>query len=122
MKYKKILNIKIPVAPISINAMYKISRHRMYMTAKAKEFKDFVGFNLIKQIKQIHFNREAKYKLEIDYYIQRDKDIDNMNKATIDACQDIIFEDDRQIMELNCRKFFVKKEEQCFEMTLYLLV
>jgi Holliday junction resolvase RusA-like endonuclease len=50
--------------------------------------------------------------VEIDFYNgnKRKRDLDNMAKLVLDALNKEAYEDDTQVVELNLRKFYTKKE------------
>lgn len=53
-------------------------------------------------------------RLSADFYIKRDKDIDNMLNSLQDCLEGIVIENDKQITELGfCKKVLVEGKDQC---------
>lgn len=48
----------------------------------------------------------------IDFYLpdRRRRDLDNLSKAVLDACNGIVYQDDQQIVELHLTKSYGSKE------------
>jgi Holliday junction resolvase RusA-like endonuclease len=101
------LLINFEIAP-SVSVIYKRTENGgLYCNPKVLNFKDHVYYIL----KQLTFERTDKnVKLDIAFYITKsNSDLDNLFKITIDSLNKIIiFNDDRQVIEINCKKVLGK--------------
>ena len=98
--------------PLSTNNIYR-SRSMgkfigVYMSKEGKALKE----DYQRQIKA-QYNGDIALeglKLTVELYFgdKRVRDIDNYNKLVLDACSGLLFEDDKQIQELNIKKFYDK--------------
>ena len=57
-------------------------------------------------LKQLQFERTDKnVKLDITFHVKKqNSDLDNLLKITIDSLNKIVFNDDKQVVEINCKK------------------
>lgn len=101
-----IITIEKPIP--CLNTIYKTSRHNhIYKSSKAKEFCEYIKQNF-KQEKLI----ETSIKMKIDFYINRDCDIDAKLKVALDSLNNVVYIDDKQIFQLNIKKILVKSKNE----------
>jgi len=100
----------IEQVPPSVNRIYRFNRRygNMYKTKEAKDFQDKY---ILPKYKGKFFKTE-KVKLSIIFVHNRDRDIDNILKVLLDSFQKIIYENDKQVYELNIKK--VKRKGTSF--------
>lgn len=97
------LSFYINAIPPSLNQLYKRSKSGgLYINHKAVDFKKLIK----EELDKCHFNMTSgKVRVEILYFVKKQNiDLDNLNKVTIDSMNKIVYEDDKQIYELLCRK------------------
>lgn len=80
--------------PPTTNSSFKVGRGRFYETHTYKDYKLMVRAKV--QPKPL----KGSVKLQVDFYIKRDCDIDGRLKCLLDALNGIYYDDDRQITEL----------------------
>ena len=99
------IEIELEPAALSRPRINTTNRGR-YLPAKSQAFKEQLQWLLPKLPKLL----KEPLKVELHYYrplketAQSYGDIDNLTKAVLDACNGIIWCDDRQIVELHCYK------------------
>jgi Holliday junction resolvase RusA-like endonuclease len=94
------------VLPPSANTLYRTNKsYRIYKPAPIKKFNEYVKNN-------IHYDKllTQNLKLEIELYIIRDRDIDNSLKVLLDSFNGVIYNDDKQVFELNIKKIKITKK------------
>jgi Holliday junction resolvase RusA-like endonuclease len=93
------------IAP-SVNILYKRSKYGgLYCNPKVLNFKDKVYYIL----KHLNFERTDKnIKLDITLFVTKTNcDLDNLLKITTDSMNKIIFNDDKQVVEI-VKRYMVK--------------
>jgi Holliday junction resolvase RusA-like endonuclease len=97
-----IIQFEIDDIPPSVNTIWKRSKTGIYCSPKVLLFKDYVYYIL----KQKTFEKTSKnVKLEISFYVKnKRRDIDNLLKVLLDSMNKIIYDDDKQIIELIVHK------------------
>ena len=104
------IDISINIKPLSYYQYLTQNRFRKYITKRGKEYRSIIEEELIKVMidKDII---ESDCKVDISFYFdnKRKNDIDNYAKVILDCMSDIIYTDDRQIIELNVKKFYDKE-------------
>jgi Holliday junction resolvase RusA-like endonuclease len=102
-----LINFEINDIAPSVNIIYKRSNFGgLYCNPKVLNFKDKVYYIL----KHLNFDRTDKnVKLDITFYVTKTNcDLDNLLKITIDSMNKIVFNDDRQVIEIVCKKVYGK--------------
>ena len=102
-----LLNFEIDDIAPSVNVIYKRSKYGgLYCNPKVLNFKDKVYYIL----KHLNFDRTDKnVKLDITFYVTKTNcDLDNLLKITIDAMNNIVFNDDKQVTDIVCKKVYGK--------------
>lgn len=96
------ISFTIPALPPSVNQIYKKSKNHVYLNQKVVDWRKIVKAELDKL--QFHMSSE-KLRVEVVYYVTKTNiDLDNLNKSMFDALNKIVYEDDRQIYEILCKK------------------
>jgi Holliday junction resolvase RusA-like endonuclease len=105
--YYHIINFEIDDIAPSTNIIHKRSKNGgLYCDPKVLNFKDKVYYIL----KDLNFEKTDKnVKLEITFYVKKTNcDLDNLLKITIDSMNKLVFNDDRQVVEIVCKKVYGK--------------
>lgn len=102
----------LPVPP-SVNHYLRRTRWGVTLTQEAKDFKDYVKYNVPVNILEGNIVMEIKY-----YRKRRAGDIDGILKLTMDSLQGIWYENDKQICELHIKRFD-DKDNPRVEVTVY---
>jgi Holliday junction resolvase RusA-like endonuclease len=89
----------IPMPP-PINQTYKISRRFMYKSKEARAFECEV-VSLLSGV--VPTDKEVRLRLDM-YFKTNASDIDGRIKITLDSMQGFLYDNDRQIIELNVTK------------------
>lgn len=98
-------NLTLKTVPISVNALY---RGRRFLTKEGKGTKEAMGYEAKSQFRGKPL--KCVIGLDIDFYVPNMRsDLDNLLKATLDCLTGIIWEDDRQVIEILARKYQEKK-------------
>lgn len=103
------VHIKLKGTPPSTNTLYVEVRGRRIMSAKGKQIKEGYQWEMKSQYKGKPITSAIGVVVEFYFKDNRRRDIDNFNKATLDAGTGILWKDDSQIQELTLRKFIDKK-------------
>ena len=96
--------------PLSTNNVYRTrggGRGR-YMTAQGKALKEDYQWQIKSQYKGKPLTGGLKLTVGLFFRDKRVRDIDNYNKLILDACNELVWEDDRQIQELTIKKDYDK--------------
>lgn len=102
----------LPVPP-SVNHYLRRTRYGVTLTEAAKNFKDTVKYT-VKGMKL-----EGNVRMEVKYYRpRRAGDIDGPLKLVFDSLQGILYENDKQIIELHVYRFD-DKENPRIEVTVW---
>lgn len=100
---------KLPLPP-PLNTVYRTTRNgRMYKSHEAKDYAKDIATQL--ELEEIVL---GDISLEIDFFINRDRDIDSGLKVLLDALQDVLYKNDSQITVLNVTKQKVIKGDEPF--------
>lgn len=99
------MNFELPFLPPSVNACYRTFKGKVVKSAKLKAYEQ--------QILQYFDDRDditmmtGKLKLSVWFCLKgkRTIDLDNMLKALIDGLENILFENDRNIIEIRAVKY-----------------
>ena len=102
--------IKLPVPP-PLNSVYRSTYKggalRTYKSKEAKEYAEEVGW-LLKQIKP----EEGQVRLKLNFCFGRDRDIDSGLKVLLDALSGYIYNNDKQIVEMQVIKQVIPRGGQ----------
>lgn len=104
----------LPLRAVTHNLYYRIYKGKYHISNVGKKYRTSVK-NAFKKYKNIFcFKKTQKLKVDILYYLKKNYriDLDNLNKGLVDACKDILYEDDSAIFELNCKKFLDQENDQ----------
>jgi Holliday junction resolvase RusA-like endonuclease len=103
-----LINFEFSYLPPSVNKMYcHTQKGGLYLHPNVLTFKT----NIAKILKECTFNRSNKeIKLNITFYMKnRNNDIDGPIKVLLDSMNKIVYDDDKQIVELHVNKFVCKE-------------
>ena len=102
-----LINFEINDIAPSVNIIYKRSKFGgLYCNPKVLAFKT----NIINILKELTFIRtDNNVKLDIIFYVTKTNcDLDNLLKITIDSMKNIVFNDDKQVVEIICKQVYGK--------------
>ena len=97
--------INLPLLPPSVNAIWVNIPKGRRMSDKGKLFKQQAYYMIKKQNKGQMLEDLVRVSIELHFKTKHKRDIDNYNKAILDALNGIVLVDDSQIVELNVKKF-----------------
>ena len=121
IEFEKQMRIDIDQIPVSVNAIYKRAKMRsgkpgMYMTQKAKQFKEELAWSAKMASKKYNwkFFKENRF-FYVDLYFtfkskKRFVDPNNTHKVTLDALEGILFENDKWALTRDMDAKFGDKE------------
>src|SRR5688572_13318248 len=95
------LTLRLELPPTT-NAGYKLHNGRMYTSSTWKDYQSDVAIQLLS-----HRGKYAKLpvKVNVVWYLKRDRDIDSGLKCLLDSLQNGgLFDNDRQVVDLHCVK------------------
>lgn len=116
-----LFSIKVQGEVPSKKNRYKIGNGRMYQDHGVKDWMEDCGW----QIKAMKMSKQASpvscdIRVEIDFYIRRDKDIDNMLNSVFDLVQNFsLIVNDKQIRSLRADKYLRPKEVPYFSLSAF---
>lgn len=103
MEHKMIL--KIPKRALSTNCLYRVSlHHHVYMTKKAKEWKNEVQHIVKEQYTDQPIDGPVALTIVFSFNDNKLLDLDNCLKLTADSLKGIVFKDDHQIVSISAHK------------------
>lgn len=103
--------------PYSTNNIYMRNWNRWFIKKKPREQKE--SYKLQAKIQKISFLKGLiKIRAYLYFWDKRKRDIDNYNKLWLDALSWIIYEDDKQVIELHIIKWY-DKENPRIELEIY---
>lgn len=104
------MKFDIPIIALSYYTYLSQNRYRKYITTKGRVYKEAVENALVDGMVGKEILKE-NIKVTMDFYInnQRKNDIDNFVKPMLDFMGEIVFVDDRQVVDLHVRKFYDKE-------------
>jgi Holliday junction resolvase RusA-like endonuclease len=100
-----VLNIELDYLPPSVNNLYRKSINgHIYVPKSIKDYKAKLKSDIIKH-KDINLSDE-KIRLILIFHLKgkRSRDTDNLLKVMLDAMNKVIYTDDKQVMEIHCKK------------------
>lgn len=100
------MSFEFPFLPPSVNACYRSYNRRVIKSVKLKSFQQQI-IQFFDDLDETIPLLEGKLKVTIQYHLpnRRNVDIDNFCKSMLDSVEGILYENDREIYELNLTKF-----------------
>lgn len=102
------VHIKLKGTPPSTNMLYIAKGKIRFMTGEGKAIKEAYQWEMKSQFKRKPITEDITLVVEFFFKTNTKRDIDNFNKALLDAGTGILWKDDSQIQELILRKFIDK--------------
>lgn len=101
--------------PPTVNTYYRRAGHTMYLSASGRKFKTDTLADVSEALGAV---TPLKGRLGVQIELAapnktRDTDIDNRIKATLDALEGVLFEDDRQIDQLIVKRLPIAPPGYC---------
>lgn len=101
--------------PPTLNQIYKPAQREKYTTTiKSKEAKNWQTYcgtmarqELIK--KGLESDLKGHYRVDVDMYLKRDRDVDSSLKLLLDSLEGILYKNDKQVKEVRCKKYKSQK-------------
>ena len=93
---------------ISHNSAYPTNKQgRRFLIPEAKILKEMIGYKFIENYGKIRKNKRKKYKMSIglSFADNRQRDVGNYNKIIKDALEGILYENDKQV--INLREYLI---------------
>jgi len=108
--------IELYEVPPSINGFYRHNKFGTYITAKGREFKNYVEEYLKMLIEEGELTSFGDKRLRVEYTFcfkgKRKRDTGNYEKALSDCLEGILFDNDEQLDELNLRRLYHAPENK----------
>ena len=100
------MEIVFDIKPISYYTYLKQNRYRKYISKEGKEYKRIIEDKLTDIMKD-KLIIEENCKVDIDLYFntKHKHDVDNYAKPILDFMSEIVFTDDRLVVDLRVRKY-----------------
>jgi Holliday junction resolvase RusA-like endonuclease len=95
--------IKIDVRPISVNAFWGRQGNRTYVSAKGKEWREYIQYHLIK-----HKPTLDRFDVTYEFHFKGKRKLDTTNyiKPLEDTLTGFIWEDDEQCDVVTAKRFY----------------
>ena len=97
--------INLPLLPPSVNTIWVNIPKGRRMSDKGKLFKQQAYYLIKEQFKGQMLEESVRVLIELYFKTKHKRDIDNYNKAILDALNGTVLVDDSQIVELNVKKY-----------------
>lgn len=109
------INLEFPFLPPSVNACFRSYKGRVIKSAKLKTFEQQMIQHFAEMDRCFTF-MEGKLRLTVVFHLpnKRNIDIDNLLKSLLDSLEGIVFENDKEIYELNVSKILNTRESKTF--------
>ena len=103
------MDITINIKPLSYYLYLTQNRYRKYITTKGRVYKDEIEKVLKKEMENMEIiNEDCSIYIEFYFDNKRKNDIDNYAKCLLDFMSNIVYTDDRLVVDLHVKKFFDK--------------
>ena len=103
------LDIELFIKPLSYYKYLTQNKYRKYITKEGREYKRVIEDRLTEEMEDKKIlNEDIRVSLIFYFDNKRKNDIDNYAKPLLDFMSDIVYTDDRLIIELNIKKFYDK--------------
>lgn len=99
----------IPAIPPSVNHYWGSRGKRRFLTKEAREWKEIVRLYCMMQLKGWELIKKP-VKIKIIFYCDYKGDLDNRLKATLDALNGVVWQDDKLVEEILARRVKSKKK------------
>lgn len=104
------MNLSISINPLSYYQYLTQNRFRKYITKRGREYKRIIEDILsIFMIDKKVITGDCSVTLEFYHNNKRKNDVDNFAKPILDFMSDIIYVDDKQVIELHIYKKYDKE-------------
>ena len=104
------MELTIPIIPLSYYQYLSQNKYRKYITTRGREYKRIIEDKLTEFMVDKEIEKEdIRVSLQFYFNNRRKNDIDNYAKPILDFMSSIIYDDDKQIIELNIKKFYDKE-------------
>lgn len=99
----KNLKVQIDLRPISTNAFWGRQGNRTYVSAKGKEWREFIQYHLVK-----YKPSPNRFKVSYEFHFKGKRKLDTTNyiKPLEDTLTGFIWIDDEQVDEVNAKRFY----------------
>ena len=97
------MKIQIDLRPISTNLFWGQAGHRKYITNKGRAWREHIQYHLIK-----HKPTLDRYSISLEFHLKGKREFDTTNgiKPIEDTLTGFLWEDDKQIDEINVKRFY----------------
>ena len=101
------MEIEFNIKPVSYYQYLKQNKFRKYITKKGREYKEELEKHFIEAMgdKPI-INENCKVDITLYFNTKHKHDVDNYAKPILDCMSEIIFTDDRLVIDLRVRKYY----------------
>lgn len=99
------MNLNLDIHPLSYYQYLTQNKYRKYITTKGRKYKEDLHCIFIEYMKDKEIIKgKVKVIMKFSFSNKRKNDLDNFIKPLLDCMSGIIFEDDRQVYQLEVSK------------------
>lgn len=99
--------------PPSVNNYWIASGHRRFISKRGKEFKEFVTKYCDEKKVKSYGAHDVRVTIILHPRSKILMDIDNCSKAILDSLEGIVYDDDKQVVQLRLQRGHLKKGGGC---------
>lgn len=101
------MEIVIDTKPISYYQYLKQNRYRKYISKKGREYKEKLEEELFAcMINKDIIDEDCKVDIKLYFNTKHKHDVDNFAKPILDCMSEIVFTDDKLVVDLRVRKYY----------------
>lgn len=100
------LEAKVRKIP-SVNSSYVRTNNKIIKNKDTKDYQELLYTLAFIRMKEYGYKKlfDEALKVNLTFYVNNiNRDLDNMIKATLDALQGVVFQNDKQIIEIQAKK------------------
>lgn len=97
------MKIQIDLRPISTNAFWGVKGWQRFITPRGRAWREYIQYHLIK-----HKPTLDRYSVSLEFHLKGKREFDTSNgiKPIEDTLTGFLWEDDKQIDEINTKRFY----------------
>ena len=89
----------------------RFGKGRVYTPKRSQQHKTRIGYAAL-AVRPQGWQRKGAYRVQADFYVLKGRgDVDNYLKCVLDGLQGVLFNDDRDVLQVQARKILAVKDE-----------